>query len=142
MPEPITNEELRRENLDSAEQYSSEYRENVLFYIGGFIANKGYKSNICQTCIEALLDFSWNSPSLLTSLRDYGSCLLHPSEDMMKLLRISETLIRAGHDYHFIWRQVWERYGRLGKLFVKYLPHFEAEVDALSSHYYSLVFCC
>jgi hypothetical protein len=67
---------------------------------------------------------------------------LYPSADLMKILRLTERLIREGHPFPKLLSCVMQTYGRMGTLFSNYSAHFEAETSCLSSHYYSLLRFC
>ena len=80
----------------------SPYKENILCYIGGFIANRLMKKMSCVRCSEALVA---KKPQLklydFTKLRDRGS-LVYPSIDIIKILKASEIIFKffvSGSDF-------------------------------------------
>lgn len=141
VPEPLTEEDLgdSRYELDAN---LSEFSENVLYYIAGFIIKKTREMrNFCDTCSEALMDFTFNGPNVLVKERDCGP-LYYASHDLLKLLRRAEKLLHTKLAYQSIISSMLENFSGGSALFSSYSFHFSSEVHFLSSHYYSLIKFC
>lgn len=70
----------------------SQFSENVIEYIGGYVSSALIKRIKCATCIKALVCLSENKRSLIF-YRDKGG-LIYPSVDVRKICRRSEQFIR------------------------------------------------
>lgn len=69
----------------------SSYIEDVVKYISGFVIRKLLRSNICDTCSIFLTAKS--TDSILITLKSRGK-LIFPSEDVIKIAKVCETIIR------------------------------------------------
>lgn len=70
----------------------SQFSENVVEYIAGYVSSSLIKRIKCCTCIEALVSLSENKRSLIF-YRDKGG-LIYPSASVQKICRRSEQFIK------------------------------------------------
>lgn len=70
----------------------SEYQEDVLAYIAGFIAKQTEKKISCSYCIEALRQIT--SPSQIEKRKQYGH-LFNASDDVVKICKAAEKVFRT-----------------------------------------------
>lgn len=71
-------------------------KENILAYIGGYIIRKLSKKIDCSFCFEAMLSNESVKHRFLSlvALKDRGG-LIYPSEDVLKILNISERVFKG-----------------------------------------------
>lgn len=118
---------------------SSEYQQNVLFYISGWLIHQGKKSNLCCICVEAMTsNGSGHQAARFTNLKNVGG-LCYPDTDVLVLLGICEKLIKCGCKLSNIFFIVMKKYGREATLFPSTQDHFRESNDGINSHYYSLI---
>lgn len=137
VPEPLTADEEYLSCL-SEDIKNTQYRDNVLFYIGGWIVRKAHRINYCPECINCLVDFTWNGPLLLTEIKDYGT-LYHPSKDHLKILKQAELMIRANMTFQKILSTTLKNFSETNSLFSNMSSHFASVTFQLHSHYFSLI---
>lgn len=96
VPEPITDEDFDNVFL-SVNETASEFKDQVIYYIGGFIVRKSRQTpNFCDECSEVLMDFTnAHESATLTRTKDCG-WLYYPSSDLCRLLNVIEKLINCG----------------------------------------------
>lgn len=120
----------------------TEYVEDVVEYIGGWVIRKAMSRIGCFTCIGCLEQPNPSRATSLISLKDYGHALKCPSHDLMSLLLLCESLLRQSLPFTRILSNVLRRYGKMGSLFHEAEHHFADMTHGVSSHYYSLVKFC
>ncbi|XP_065642839.1 uncharacterized protein LOC136074451 [Hydra vulgaris] len=86
----IANENITPVSIMEPSQLS-EYSEEVVKYIGGFVSRKLKRSIKCKACTASLTDD--NSQSLLVDQKSRG-VLLHPSKDVIVICSFVEKFIR------------------------------------------------
>ena len=71
-------------------------KENILAFIGGYIIRKLSKKIDCSFCFEAMLSNESVKHRFLSlvALKDRGG-LIYPSEDVLKILNISERVFKG-----------------------------------------------
>jgi len=69
----------------------SEYSQEIIIYIAGFIVRYFTKHIICEICVESLTDN--NKTGTLIHLKDRGS-LLYPSQSVVNICKETEKVIR------------------------------------------------
>ena len=91
----IANDDITQVNIMEPPQLS-EYSEEVVKYISGFVSKKLKRSNKCMACTVSLT--ADNSQCLLVEQKSRGG-LLHPSKDVIVICTIVEKFLRQ-HSRH------------------------------------------
>lgn len=89
------------EDLEMLELISlSQFCENMIEYIAGFVVSSLFKRLKCTTCLTALVSLTENKKSLIF-LKDKGG-LIYPSEMVTKICRRCELVIKKylNDDFH------------------------------------------
>lgn len=71
----------------------SQYCEEVVLYIAGFVSRKLGKSLVCESCVGALFGFKENLMGSLINIKDRGG-LAYPSDDVIKICITCEKIFR------------------------------------------------
>lgn len=101
----ISEFEEKEEDDDNEEQKFAEFYQNmsdfslqVLSHIAGNVVHVLMNKIHCDVCVSALLSESRNAQHKFIILKDKGG-LLYPSNDVIKICRATESIIRLYTDF-------------------------------------------
>jgi hypothetical protein len=136
-PSPLTmqDEEIAADTLVHLDNVS-EFAENILHYLAGWVAHKGLSTYSCSVCCGAMQDKTFQPPSShFLVLKD--KALVYPSASVVQIVVLCEKLFRVQRSFYPILHQVLHQCG--SSLFAPFADHFATQSFASNSHYYSLI---
>lgn len=71
----------------------SNFKKNVLEYIGGFVVKKICLKMYCENCCDAITGTPPETLVNLIKLKDYGNLMTYPSQLVCKVIEFSEQII-------------------------------------------------
>lgn len=121
----------------------SQFTNNVLTYICGWIVRKVTSTLKCSKCCDALVKVpeSTNEDSILLRLKDNGG-LLYPNDDVRKIVFTTEKALKFEPSLKFKKSKLVYsvlRHLELHKLFIEQEEHFNDTSTLWSNHLLSLV---
>ena len=96
------NFDLEDFNAFDCYEETSEYKENVLNYIAGFIQKKILKNEKCIQCRQFLATNQISTPFL--NLRNLGG-LNTPAETLLHIVKLTEVIVTDFHNKHNVFSQ-------------------------------------
>ena len=126
----------------------SDFCVGILGYIGGFLIRSLSKKSSCKECVQGLLsEVGQNSldRKSLIELKNNGG-LKVPSDDVIKVLKHAETVIRSTVNIKQVKRNEWSKYminhilrDMPQNLFTNLNDHFVTSLVGIESHYTALL---
>jgi len=97
--EKTFNDNTGAENIDHDHDYFftnttlSQYSEEVIIYIAGFVSRKLGNTLACEFCVGVLFGQKKNLMASLIKVKDRGG-LAYPSDDVIKICTVCEKFFR------------------------------------------------